>query len=120
MVYKLANISDLAQLPKLDPRVKDTLFEYTKVLTYEYGADRNVDTSDGGYVLYATPGTPAEAIKPFFDYSAHCLEYVNRDLQASPPICAALYILTNDYAVVIVMALSDAPPEIANEIDPNY
>ena len=120
MVYKLANISDLVALPDMDPRIRSTLLEHTRVLTYEYGADRNVDTGDGGYVLYATPGTDPRELKTRFDYSAACIEYVNRDLHASPPICSAVYILNNDYVVVIVMAIADAPPEIIKAIDPNY
>lgn len=120
MVYKLANISDLNSLPDLHPRIRATLFEHTKVLTYEYGADRNVDTDDGGYVLYATPGTDPKDLKNWFDYSKACIEYVNRDLRTDPPICSAIYILNNDYVVVIVMSISDAPPEIINAIDPNY
>ena len=120
MVYKLANISDLDNLPYLHPRIRTTLFEHTKVLTYEYGANRNVDTDDGGYVLYATPGTDPQEIKAWFDYSNSCIEYVNRDLHADPPICSAIYILNNDHVVIIVMSIADAPPEITNAIDPNY
>ena len=120
MVYKLANISDLDNLPSVDQKTWDTLYEFTKVLTYEYGADRNIDEDDGGYVLYATPGTTSEEVKAWFDYTAHPVEYVNRELKTSPPICSAIHILHNDYVVVIVMSIADAPPEISDYFEEGY
>lgn len=120
MVYKLANVSDLASLPSMDKRTWKMLHEFTSVLTNEYGADRDIENDDGGYVLYAIPGTPCEEIKAMFNYSVHPVEYVNRDLKASPPLCASMFILSNEYAVVIVMSIADAPAEIVNEFDDNY
>ena len=55
MVYKLGNTSDLASLPSTDPVTLQNLYELTSVLTNEYGDDRNIDTDDGGFVLYAPP-----------------------------------------------------------------
>ncbi len=120
MVYKLGNVADLESLPTLDKVTYGVLWEFTSVLTNEYGADRDVDNDDGGYVLYATPGTDTEEVKAMFDYSAHTIEYVNRTLQAEPPICSALYLLNNEYAVVIVMSISDAPKEIADNFEEGY
>ena len=120
MVYKLGNVTDLESLPPMDEVTYGTLFEFTSVLTNEYGADRNIDQDDGGFVLYATPGTDAEEVKAMFDYSAHTIEYVNRTLQAEPPICSALYILNNDFTVVIVMSISDSPKEITDNFEEGY
>lgn len=119
MVYKLGNVTDLESLPAMDKITYGVLWEFTNVLTNEYGADRDVDNDDGGYVLYATPGTKAEEVKAMFDYSA-TIEYVNRTLQAEPPICSALYLLNNDYAVVIVMSIADAPKEITDNFEEGY
>lgn len=120
MVYKLANVSDLDKLPSLDPRTHANLYELTSILSSEYGTNRNVDTDDGGYVLYTTPGTAAQELKQWFDYSAHPIEYVNRDLKAEPPLCSAFYILNNEYVVTIVMSISDAPTEIAQAFEEGY
>ena len=117
MVYKLANIADLNQLPFARGRVMDILYELTSVLTYEYGADRDVDNDDGGYVLYVTPGTAHGEIKRWFNYPAHVIEYVNLAMDTEPPLCCAFYFLNNDYAVVIVMPVAEAPEEITKEID---
>lgn len=120
MVYKLANVADMDMLPQLEQKTWDILYEYTSVLTNEYGASRNVDTDDGGYVLYATPGAAAEEIKERFDFSTAELEYVNRYPWTSPPICGAMYILHNEYVVVIVMSIADAPAEFVEAFEEGH
>lgn len=116
MVYKLGTTADLAQLPPMDQRTHRLLSILARVLTSEYGADRDVDASDGGYVLYAAPGTQPEEIKAYFDYSAACVESVECVPDTTPPICVATYILNNEYVVIIIMSTADAPPEIIKEI----
>ena len=117
MVHKLANVSDLDKLTSVDSKTKEVLYELTSVLTNEYGADRDVDVGDGGYVLYVTPGTPHEEIKKSFNYSAHQIEYANREWTVDAAICSAMYILNNDHVIVIVMPVADAPAEIINELE---
>jgi len=116
MVYKLGNISDMAMLPSVDDNTYRNIYEFVSVLEHEYGCDRNIDTDDGGYVLYATPGTTAEEIKVYFDYSANTIEWVN----TSGDILCALYLLNNDYSVTIIMSRSDAPDEITKAIVEGY
>jgi len=113
MVYKIGNIADLESLPLVDDTALELLCHHASVLSHEYGENRNIDTDDGGYVLYVVPGTSVAEIKSFFDISKHNPEYVN----TYGNLCEAVYILTNDYAVVVIMSISDAPTEILNEID---
>ena len=113
MVYKIGNLSDLDTLPLIDDTALELLYNHAKVLSTEYGKQRNLDASDGGFVLYATPGTKAEEVKACLDYSKHTPECVN----AYGKLCEAVYLLDNDYGVVIVMSIADAPSEILNEID---
>lgn len=120
MVYKLGNLSDLDALPSLDARTYANLFELTSVLSSEYGIDRDINHDDGGYVLYAPPSTDPEEVKKIFDYSAHPIEYVNRDLNAVPPICTAFFLLSNEFAVTIVMSIADAPAEITSAFEEGY
>lgn len=120
MVYKFGNVKDLETLPPIDSETYGVLFEFTSVLTSEYGEERDIDNDDGGYVLYAVPGTEAEEIKAIFDYTSHTIEYVNRTLQAEPPLCSALYLLHNEFAVVIVMSIADAPKEITDNFEEGY
>ena len=113
MIYKLANISDMAMLPSLDDISYTNVYEFVSVLEQQYGVDRNIDADDGGYVLYVSKGTNCEEIKAFFDYSKNTIEYVNR----FDDILCAVYLLNNDYAVVIILSADDAPSEITNEIE---
>ena len=116
MVYKLGHVSDLSSLSSLTPGTYDTLYEYLSVLDNEYGCDRDIDHSDGGYVLYVTPNSDVADIRVYFNLSANTLEYVNRH----EDILSAMYILNNDYAVVIVMSIADAPQEFIDAFEECY
>lgn len=120
MIHKLAHVRDLESIVMLDPATKKNLFEFLQTLDTEYGDSRNVEEDDGGYVLYCDPDTRPEELKALFDYSEHTLEYVNRDYNASPPICCTMYLLNNEYAVVIVMSIADAPEEITDAFEEGY
>ena len=91
------------------------LLEDLAVLDREYGAERNIDRSDGGFLLYCTPGTKPTEVKTFFDPGKHIPEWAE-PVKDEPAYTMALYLLTNDYAVELVMATQDAE----NIISPNY
>ena len=113
MVYKIGNLSDLDTLPLIDDTALELLYHHAKVLSTEYGEKRNIETSDGGFVLFAESGTKAEDVKAYFDYSKHLPECVN----TYGKLCEAIYLLNNDFVVVIIWTITDAPTEILNEID---
>ena len=113
MVYKIGNVSDLDTILLLDDTALELLLHYARVLTCEYGENRNVDTDDGGYILYATPGTDTEDVKAFFDYTKHTVESVDR----YGSLISAMYILHNEFVVTLIMSASDAPTELINEIN---
>lgn len=112
MVYKIGSTADLKSISITDYDTKNIIRHYARILTDEYGADRNVDKDDGGYILYATPGTKVEELKKFFDYTQNIAEFV----EVQGEVCSAVYILSSDYGLVIVMSAADAPPEILKEI----
>lgn len=116
MVYKLGNDKDMDTLPPLDGKTEEIIYVYTSTLTYQYGEERNIDEDDGGVVFYAPPGTDCEEIKSYFDYTKHTPEYVDR----YGSICVAMYITHNEYAVVIIMSIADAPDEIIKEFVEGY
>ena len=113
MVYKIGNISNLESIAITDENAYALLSQYARLLSYEYGEDRNVDLSDGGFVLYATPGTNSEEIKAYFDYSKHTVESADR----FGSLVVAMWIIHNEFVVLIVMSEDDAPIEIIKEID---
>lgn len=113
MVYKLHNTDDIATLPMMSDVALELLSFHTKVLEDNYGKGRNPTEDDGGYVLYLPYGTSTEELKEIFDISAHTPEWVNR----YGNLCEATYLITNEFVVVIIMSIDDAPTEILNEID---
>ena len=113
MVYKIGNLADLANLPLIDDTALELLYHHATVLSHEYGESRNIEEDDGGYILFASSGTNAAELKPFFDVSVHTPEHVDR----YGNLCEAFYLLNNDYAIVIIMSVADAPSEILKEID---
>ena len=113
MVYKIGNISDLESIAITDANAYALLSQYARLLSYEYGEDRNVDTDDGGYVLYAAPGSSSEDIKAYFDYTKHVVESADR----FGSLVVAMWIIHNEFVVLIVMSEDDAPIEIIKEID---
>ena len=115
MVYKIGNVADIEKIRWTDDAWK-LVHHYARVLTAEYGANRNVDQDDGGYILYVPAGTPFDELKACFDYTKHQVEYVDR----YEPFCSAMYILHNEFAVVIVMSMADAPAEITDHFEEGY
>ena len=78
-----------------------------------YGSDRDVDNDYGGYILFATKGTTNEEIKAVFDYEANLVEYTELH---DDNICAAIYITSTEFGVVLIMHLDDAPDIIRQSI----
>ena len=112
MVHKICNIKDIEALPSMDEQMKDLIYHYVKVLSTEYGEDRNID-GDGGFVLYVPSQADQAEIKACFDYTRYTPEYV--DLYGH--ICSSMYLLDNDYCVTVLTMLENTPNEILNELD---
>ena len=110
MVYKLGNISDLASLSLHNDIHKEVLARHLSLLTNLYGTDRDIDHADGGFVIYAEPGTTEQMLKACFDYSKHTPEYITYDDDSN--LCTILYLLNNEFAVTILVASEDVPNDI--------
>ena len=115
MVYKLGTAADMSTLASavVPAAVRCALQEDLALLDREYGAERNIDQSDGGFLLYCTPGTKPHEVKTFFDPGKHVPEWAE-PVRGEPAYTMALYLLTNDYAVELVVATQDAEDIISN------
>jgi len=113
MVYKLSHCKDIESIPQLDKDIKDILYKYIDALSYQSEDKGIVNDNTEGCVIYASPGTNAEDIKPYFDYSKHIPEYVD----CYEKLCAAVHVINNEWVVVIVISVDSAPDEIIKEID---
>lgn len=102
MIYKLSHTQDICKLPfEVVGQLYDNLFEFLVVLDNEYGADRDVEQDDGGYVLFCIPDTKDSEIQRYFNFSGLVPEWVI-DISRQPEYCASLYFLRDEYAVVLI------------------
>ena len=116
MIHKLGNIKDVDTIPHLCTGANNAVTKFTKILTEMYGEDRDVDHDMGGYVLYTEKGTSINDLKNAFDFEENTIEYVQ---EFEDDVIAAIYIISTEFAVVLVMHLVDAPNIICNAISKN-
>ena len=113
MVYKFAHVKDLKNLPITELRAVPLLQAILAVLDEEYGADRDVDEDDGGYVLYAKRGTKEDELKAAFDFSTKVWE----DVEYHGNLVEIIYLLNNEYSVTLVMAVEDLPEDLKQGLE---
>ena len=111
MVYKIGTVSEIASIPIKEDKAKEWIYHFTQILESEYGAERDID-SVGGYVLYVTQGSSAKEIKDIFDYT-ECLIELSDIVDG---VCYAMYLLGDDFGVVIVASIDAMPVGILKEI----
>ena len=112
MIYKLGTINDLMSLFSINPNARKIIENDLSILDENYGSDRDVNKDNGGYVLYCTSGTNKSELKKHLDYAEYSPEFV--DLISG--FCHAVYIISSEYAVSVIISIDDAPEEIKNEI----
>ncbi len=54
MIYKIGTIADMDSIVFENDDIKQLVYRYARILTDEYGTDRNIDTYNRQYILYAT------------------------------------------------------------------
>lgn len=113
MIYKLAHVEDLRNLLLAEWPVVPLLQNHLAILDEEYGADRDIDEDDGGYILYAQRGTNPMELLTWWDYERRPCESVEQQGE----YCFALYLLNNEYSVSLVMHKEDLPEILRKELE---
>lgn len=98
---KVSNISNLIGM-ELEANVISTIENQLKTLDESYGAERNIDTDLGGYVLVLE--TKEDVIKVKENILKDIIEEYVDDIECKGgrQYCLSLFILNSDYAVVVV------------------
>ena len=113
MIYKIGTMHEIPSLSCVLPsNVRAELLRCTAVLDYEYGEGRNYHQI-GGYSLIVETAEDVSKIGSIIDVDHHPPEWVNR----IDTYVTALYVLNDDYAVVLFVPLSAAPETILNELE---
>ena len=115
MIHKLGHLRDLDNIVVEDEAILKDLTEFLSVLDNEYGEDRDVDNSDGGYILFCDLGTSLDELAEVFNFKA-VFDW-SGNIKSKIPYCSTMYFLNNEFAVVLVMAIQDTPDYIKNEIE---
>ena len=110
MVFKLGTVEDMKMLPQLEPSLRDYIKYLLLVLDSEYGTDRDIDISDGGYVVFVTGNTSDDEITEVFDFKNYSVEYV----EIGETYSTAVYLLNNEYTVMLIMPTNELPEELRN------
>ncbi len=113
MVYKVGSPEDIVNIPNINEAETKVITKFARILSDMYGSDRDIDNDYGGYILFATKGTNPEEIKNVFDYEENLLEYAELH---KGDICAAVYITSTEYGVVLIMSMNDAPKIIREHV----
>ena len=114
MLYRIGTVKEIKPLyDKFHEDVIAQLYHCTKVLDDIYGADRNYLQS-GGYSLIAETLEDVSAIGEIIDFDTHPCEWAD-PLEGG--FLSALYLLNDDFSVVVFMPIAIAPPTLLSELE---
>ena len=73
------------------------------LLDENYGAGRDIDHDDGGFVLLFTHAEDLAQIRSTtnIDFTYHAPEWVDRINTATEDYAAALYLISNDFGIIL-------------------
>lgn len=114
MLYRIGTEKEITEevIKKLPEKVVRELLRSTVILDYEYGAERDYMLS-GGYSLIAETSSDVEEMREVIDFMEHPCEWaflINGYI-------SALYLLNDDYSVVVFIPVSAAPDVLLDEAE---
>lgn len=113
MLYKIGTMAQLATLPCQLPEPAYTeLVRSVAVLDAEYGEGRDWLT-DGGCCVIVETADDLPALKQSIDYDLHPCEWATKQGE----YLTALYIISNDYAIMVFMPIAAAPKAILEDLE---
>lgn len=114
MIYKIGNTKDIDNVPDLNNGEKEAITKFATIFTEMYGEDRDIDRDMGGYILFATKDTTDNEIKEKFDYNEYLVEYIE---EFDDNTYAAVYLVSTEFAVVLIMSGDVLPGEIYDDAE---
>lgn len=114
MIYKYGTVNEVyATASRLPDEVFTELLRSAAVLDSEYGEDRDPCES-GGYSIVAETADDLPALLETVNIDSHPCEWAMR--VGSSGFISALYVFSNDYAIMVFMPQAIAPQTILNEL----
>ena len=116
MLYMIGTLSETEPLEtRLPEAVFDELLRGIAVLDSEYGIDRDYRLY-GGYSLVAETAEDVQKAGEYIDIMAHPCEWVRRIGEDGDYLCA-LYVLNNDFSIMLYLPMVVAPAVILAEME---
>ena len=114
MLYRIGTVKEIKPLyDKFHEDVIAQLYHCTKVLDDIYGVERSYLQS-GGYSLIVETAEDVLGIREIIDLDTHPCEWVDR---LDEEYLSALYLLNDDFSVVVFMPIAVAPPALLKELE---
>lgn len=116
MYYCLGTTAECTELEgKIPTKVLGEVVRGLAVLESDYGTDRNIFES-GGYFLIADTHADLEQGRKLFDDRKHSCEWATTLGESG--FCSALYLLTDDFSVMLYIPIKLANPDILENLEP--
>ena len=115
----LRMVGTLSEAEKLKGKLPEKVFLHlvwsASVLDSEYGKTRDY-MRDGGYTLVAETAEDVQEMKRYVDYDRHVYEWA-KYLGDGNSYISALYLMNNDFSIVLMIPTSVAPASILREME---
>ncbi len=113
LLYRIGTASEIPMLScRLPELVKEKLLHYVSVLDAEYGTTRDY-LKIGGYAVIAETSNDVAELRSIIDYDSRLCEWVS---EIGNDYLSALYLLGDDYSIVVIMPVDVAPKVLLNEL----
>jgi len=114
MLYRIGTVKEIRPLyRKFHEDVIEQLHYCTRTLDAAYGAERDYLQS-GGYSLIAETADDLSGMREIIDFDTHPCEWADR---LDGDFLSALYLLNDDFSIVVFMPISIAPPTLLSELE---
>ena len=115
MLYTIGTANELSLLPvHLPEELRTEILTGLVILDAEYGESRNYYES-GGYSAIAENIEDIPGLKCIIDYEKHPCEWAT--IIGRTGFVSALYILNNDFSIMVYLPQAIAPTAIINELE---
>ena len=115
MLYRIGHKKDVYSCGcKFPRRALQEVHTGLMILDEENGYDRNWKL-EGGYSILAETAEDVAAIKQYVDYEKHPPEWVTSISYTK--IISALFIMNNDFSIMVYMPQEVAPQSLLNELE---
>ena len=116
MLYMIGTLSETEVLEtRLPGEVFDELLRGLAILDREYGVDREYRLC-GGYSLVAETAEDVQEAREYINFEAHPCEWVRHIGEDTGYLCA-LYVLNNDFSIMLYLSAAVAPAVILKEVE---